>query len=157
MQYEAKNVGGVATSQSGGTPWVNISQVNAITACSNLGSGYHLITNQEWMLLANDIASVANNWTSGIVGQGLLVRGNSNGSAALDGSAPGTIRTTNYRIHTLTNGFQSGIWLAILLNGLIILANRALALVIGIILILNGTILTWLTTKNPWPVLLVLI
>jgi len=108
MQYEAKNVGGVATSQSGGTPWVNISQVNAITACSNLGSGYHLITNQEWMLLANDIAGVANNWTSGIVGQGLLVRGNSNGSAALDGSAPGTIRTTNYRIHTLTNGYS--IW-----------------------------------------------
>jgi len=108
MQYEAKNVGGVATSQSGGTPWVNISQVNAITACSNLGSGYHLITNQEWMLLANDIASVANNWTSGIVGQGLLVRGNFKWLSALDGSAPGTIRTTNYRIHTLTNGFS--IW-----------------------------------------------
>jgi len=106
--YEAKSVGGVATSQSGNTPWVNITQPNAITACSNLGSGYHLITNQEWMLLANDIVGVANNWTSGIVGQGLLVRGNSDGSAALDGSAPGTIRTTNYRIHTLTNG--SSIW-----------------------------------------------
>ena len=108
MQYEAKSVGGVATSQSGGTPWISITQPNAITACSNLGSGYHLITNQEWMLLANDIVGVANNWTSGIVGQGLLVRGNSDGSAALDGSAPGTIRTTNYRIHTLTNG--SSIW-----------------------------------------------
>jgi len=108
MQYEAKNVGGVATSQSGGTPWINITQPNAITTCSNLGLSYHLITNQEWVLLANDIVGVANNWTSGIVGQGLLVRGNSNGSAALDGSAPGTPQTTNYRIHTLTNG--SSIW-----------------------------------------------
>jgi hypothetical protein len=108
MQYEAKNVGGKATSQSGGTPWINITKSASNTACSNLGPGYHLITNQEWMLLANDIVSVADNWTSGIVGQGLLVRGNSDSSAALDGSAPGTIRTTNYRIHTLTNG--SLIW-----------------------------------------------
>src|SRR5665647_1062811 len=31
MKYEAKNVSGVATSRASGTPWVSISQTNAIT------------------------------------------------------------------------------------------------------------------------------
>ena len=75
MKYEAKNVGGVATSTHDGTPWVSITQTNAISACSSLGSGYHLITNAEWTSLARHIAEQPSNWSTGVVGEGVLSRG----------------------------------------------------------------------------------
>jgi len=75
MQYEARNVGSVPTSQTDGTIWVNVTQTAAATACSNLGAGYHLITNAEWMLLARDAENIATNWTGGVVGSGVLARG----------------------------------------------------------------------------------
>ena len=75
MKYEAKNVGGVATSTTTGTPWVEINQTNAISACSSLGSGYHLITNAEWTSLARHIANQSSNWSNDTVGSGVLSRG----------------------------------------------------------------------------------
>jgi formylglycine-generating enzyme required for sulfatase activity len=75
MKYEAKNVGGVATSTPAGNPWVSISQTSSISACSALGSGYHLITNAEWTSLARHIASQSSNWSTGTVGSGVLSRG----------------------------------------------------------------------------------
>ncbi|BFT94001.1 hypothetical protein MNSC_00090 [Minisyncoccus archaeophilus] len=75
MKYEAKNVGGVATSTTSGTPWVSISQTSSISACSALGSGYHLITNAEWTSLARHLASQPSNWSTGTVGSGVLSRG----------------------------------------------------------------------------------
>lgn len=75
MQYEARNVSGVATSIASGTPYVNITQTQAAAACSALGSGSHLITNAEWMTLARDIEATASNWSSGTVGTGNLARG----------------------------------------------------------------------------------
>ncbi|BFT94185.1 hypothetical protein MNSC_01930 [Minisyncoccus archaeophilus] len=75
MKYEAKNVGGVATSTTSGTPWVSISQTSSISACSSLGSGYHLITNAEWTSLARHLASQPSNWSTGTVGSGVLSRG----------------------------------------------------------------------------------
>jgi hypothetical protein len=124
MKYEASNVGGVAIS-SGGVPWVSITQTAAATACSNLGSGYHLITNTEWMLLARDIESVATNWSGGTVGSGVLARGwtantaygdtwtntavaSSSGASCLYNTAADTCGSTGTflykRTHTLTNG-----------------------------------------------------
>ena len=125
MQYEARNVSGVATSTASGTPWVYVTQTQAAAACSALGNGAHLITNAEWMILARDIESVSSNWSSGTVGSGNLARGwtanlsygdtwtNANfapstGSTCLyntGANACGSTGTFLYRrTHTLSNG-----------------------------------------------------
>ena len=69
-KYEMANVSGVATSTSGQSPWVNISQTAAITACQNLGTGYDLILNAEWQAVARDVETAYSggsylNWTNG--------------------------------------------------------------------------------------------
>ena len=106
MKYEAKNVSGVATSQASGTPWVSINQDQAKAACESIGA--HLITNAEWMAIARDIESVKSNWTGTV-----LNRGNSNSSAAMDGTDP--LSGVNKRTHTLSNGqviwdFAGNVW-----------------------------------------------
>lgn len=115
MKYEAKNVSSVATSQAANTPWVSITQTSAITACSNLGANYHLITNNEWMTIARNIEQVASNWTSATVGSGALYSGHNDNSPANalaavtddnDGyNGTGNVANSNQRrTHTLTNG-----------------------------------------------------
>ena len=82
MKYEAKNVGGVATSQTASTPWVSISQTAARSACRALGAGYHLISEAEWMTIADNAANTASNWFGGTVGTNFLYSGhNDNGPA----------------------------------------------------------------------------
>jgi len=109
MQYEAKNVGGVAVSQADTTPWVSITQTAAITACT--AAGGHLITNNEWMTIARNIEQVASNWSGGSVGSGGIFRGNNglDDDLGYDGDDPefGTGRNTKARL-TLSNGEQ--IW-----------------------------------------------
>jgi hypothetical protein len=68
MKYEAKNVSGVATSQTALTPWVNISQTTAITTAAAACTGCHLITEAEWMTLVQNVLSVTSNWNGGVVG-----------------------------------------------------------------------------------------
>ena len=68
-----------------GTPWVSINQLDASTECESLGEGYHLITNDEWMTIATNIADQGENWNQGIVPTGdptghILARGHSDGS-----------------------------------------------------------------------------
>lgn len=75
MKYEAKNVGGYATSQAATTPWVSITQLAAINACSALGPKYHLITNNEWMTIARDLEQQTYNWTTGTIGSGEIYSG----------------------------------------------------------------------------------
>lgn len=131
MKYEAKDVSSVATSQATGTPWVNITQTAAITSCSNLGSKYHLITNNEWMTIARNIEQVASNWSLGTVGNGYLYAGHNDSSPAnalaassndaykaayTDGTTEALTTATNtasgesgstgnqVRTHTLSNG-----------------------------------------------------
>ncbi len=70
MKYEAKNVGGIATSQELLTPWTGISYSNAYNNCSDLGINYSLISNVEWMTIARDIESNSNNWISGVLKRG---------------------------------------------------------------------------------------
>ena len=106
MQYEAKSVSGVATSRALETPWVSINQNQAKVECEKIGA--HLITNAEWMAIARDIESVSSNW-SGTV----LNRGNSNSSAAMNGTDP--LSGINKRTHTLSNGqviwdFAGNVW-----------------------------------------------
>ena len=81
MEYEAKiqgddngnqayNSAFVPESRSTGTPWVNISQINAIAECKSIGA--HLISNAEWMALARDIESVSDNYVSGVLKLSLI-------------------------------------------------------------------------------------
>jgi prepilin-type N-terminal cleavage/methylation domain-containing protein len=92
MQYEAKIQGNdngnqtyssafVPESRETGTPWVNISQINAIAECKSIGA--HLISNAEWMALARDIESVSTNYVSGVLKRGNVgdtATGNYNGA-----------------------------------------------------------------------------
>jgi len=79
-KYEMKNVSGAATSQAAGTPWVSITQTAALTACTALGTGYHLVTNNEWMTAARNIENMPTNWQGSAVGTGALNRGHSDSS-----------------------------------------------------------------------------
>jgi hypothetical protein len=115
MTYEAKNVGGVATSQAALNPWVSINQTDARARCSELGDGYHLITNNKWMTIARNIEQDSRNWNSGNVGEGGIYRGNvnlndgisCNPGSVLDGNTAGTnclVGGRNKRMLYLSNG-----------------------------------------------------
>lgn len=116
MKYEAKNVGGLATSQADAAPWVDISLQSAIAACSALGSGAHLVTIPEAQTINRNIEAQPANWANGVVGSlisagGGLKRGNAdvNNSASYIGSQPefGNGRNTKAQ-HVLSN--SSVIW-----------------------------------------------
>ena len=92
MKYEAKNDGsGNPVSKEDTTPWVEINQTEAFSACRILNSEnsdndinsdanedgtYALISNPEWMTIARNIELVDENWTGGTVGTGCLFKGN---------------------------------------------------------------------------------
>jgi formylglycine-generating enzyme required for sulfatase activity len=111
MKYEAKceesatgSCGNPGTylpvSQVAHTPWVSISQVNSKNRCQAIGE--QLITNAQWMTIARNIESQAQNWTNSAVGDGSLFRGRSNSTEAADASDP--LSGVNTRTHTLSNG-----------------------------------------------------
>jgi len=56
-----------------------INLANARAACSNLGTGYHLITNSEWTTIARNAENNSLNWDSGVIGTGSMFRGHSDG------------------------------------------------------------------------------
>jgi len=69
MKYEAKNDGsGNAISQAASLPYTSINRDNSITKCTDIGSGYDLITNDEWQSIARNIELVGSNWANGSVG-----------------------------------------------------------------------------------------
>ncbi|MBX3017235.1 MAG: hypothetical protein KF767_05055 [Bdellovibrionaceae bacterium] len=76
MQFEAKNVSGVATSQASVSPWHSISHYDARRRCQALGTGYDLPSNNHWQTMARNVELVAANWSSGTVGSGCLYIGN---------------------------------------------------------------------------------
>jgi len=101
MQYEAKNDGtGKPVSQVNGTPWVNITQINAKSECESIGA--HLVTEDEWLTIVRNIELQPVNWSSGQIGSGYIPRGNSDSSAAMDGTEP--LTGVNKRTLTLSNG-----------------------------------------------------
>ena len=55
------------------TPWVEIDYYAACAAAKD--AGYAMITELQYLALAHNIASVASNWTSGVVGEGHLFQG----------------------------------------------------------------------------------
>ena len=62
MEYEAKRYNDYAVSHRPDVPWTQISQERAMTECSALGTGFHLITNDEWMAVAAHVAGYEANW-----------------------------------------------------------------------------------------------
>jgi len=99
MKYEAKNVGGVATSQASGAPWTSINQTDAITAAT--ATGGHLITEAEWMTVAADVLSVRHNWSGGAVGSGIIYQGHANNDPA---SPLAASQDDSETLHGMTGG-----------------------------------------------------
>lgn len=121
MKYEAKNVGGIATSQASDPPWVSVSQTDAMSAAT--AAGGHLITEAEWMTIAADILSVKYNWSGGAVGSGYVLQGHVNNGPAsplaasddnfdwnygINGGSGGASGTNSSRVLWLKSG--EGIW-----------------------------------------------
>jgi hypothetical protein len=50
-------------------------QSAAVRSCSNIGTGYALISNNQWQTVARNIEGVPTNWSGGIVGSGSLSGG----------------------------------------------------------------------------------
>ena len=116
MKYEAKNDGsGNPVSQASGSPWVNIEQYTARQECRSLGDNYHLISEKEWMTIAENVMRQTSNWADGTIGSkasngGGLYLGNvappaSHSHLGYDGPNPdsGTGRDTSARLQ-LSNG-----------------------------------------------------
>jgi hypothetical protein len=99
--------GGVALSQATNTPWVNISQTDAISTSQAACDDCHLISEAEWMTVAANVLGVASNWSGGTVGSGFIYSGHSDNSpanslaATTDGNTTGS---NQRRTLTLTNG-----------------------------------------------------
>ena len=115
MQYQARNNGGVPQSTGDGLPWTSISQLDAIQKSKD--AGYHLITNWEWMAIARDIEQVADNWTGGAVGSGMIKRGNVGitDDGSYDGANPETGILNDKAKLKLSNGeeiyhFSGNVW-----------------------------------------------
>ncbi len=118
MKYEAKQSSAtVPISQASGTPWVNIDQTDAINYSQNVAgcTGCHLMTEAEWLTIAQNVMSVSSNWSGGAVGSGYIYSGHNDGSpagllAADTNDANGYSGTGNSspsnqrRTLTLTNG-----------------------------------------------------
>jgi Tfp pilus assembly major pilin PilA len=116
MKYEAKDDGsGNAVSVTGpATPWVNISQTDAITEGAAACAGCHLITEAEWLTIAQNVLSVNSNWSGGTVGSGYIYSGHSDGApfsavtASVDDNNgyvnTGQTSGNQRRTLTLTNG-----------------------------------------------------
>ncbi len=126
MKYEAKNGGsGNAVSTASGTPWVSITQTSAISTAAAACDGCHLISEAEWLTIAQNVTSVDSNWSGGYVGSGYMFRGHtdnvpanalvatSNDSDGYNGT--GQTSGEQRRSLTLTNGeviwdLASNVW-----------------------------------------------
>ncbi len=72
-----------AQSRMTNLPWTGFNFNRAWAACDSLNAsgitGYHLITNPEWMTIAKEIEEAVGNWSSGVVGSGHIPTGHSDG------------------------------------------------------------------------------
>jgi len=86
MKYVASQVGATTTpiSQAGTTPWVYISQTNALANSPNVAgcTGCHLMTEPEYLTIAQNVLSVASNWSGGTVGSGYIYSGHNDNDPA---------------------------------------------------------------------------
>lgn len=81
MQFNAKASSKGAISIPNLIPWTDITWYSAKKECSNLGKGYHLISENEWMTIADQIADTPiNNYNSS--DNIILPTGNSSGAGS---------------------------------------------------------------------------
>jgi len=123
MKYEARQVGAttVPISTATGTPWVSVSQTNAIAYSANVAgcTGCKLMTENEWLTIAQNVLNVASNWTGGSVGSGSIYSGHNDGgpgsSLTADAndangySGTGNVASSNQR-RTLTLSTGEVLW-----------------------------------------------
>lgn len=84
MTFSAKDLSdGNAYSQAAGVPWGSINATAAQAACRGNGAGYDLISNREWLAISYLIESRPENWSTGVVGSGVLNRGHTDSSAGV--------------------------------------------------------------------------
>jgi formylglycine-generating enzyme required for sulfatase activity len=83
-------------SRSSGTPWVAISRDNAIDACraqqmqyfgsmpdTITGTGFQLMSNTQWQVVARNAEAQSVNWSNNAVGNGVLNRGHSDNAISV--------------------------------------------------------------------------
>lgn len=82
MKYEASCIGcnGVALSRPGLTPVGEVSRASALSWSAAACDGCHLMTEAEWMTIAQNVLSVSSNWSGGAVGSGYIYSGNNDGN-----------------------------------------------------------------------------
>lgn len=108
MKYEAKQASAtVPVSQAAGLPWTNIIQTDAMVYAANVAgcTGCHLITEAEWLTIAQNVLNVASNWSGGAVGNGAIFRGHSD-SAPASALVADVNDTNGYYGETNTGGNQ---------------------------------------------------
>lgn len=101
----SKDADGNAVVTAEGTPWVSINFKDAKSACE--AAGFALITELQWLSIANNVAAQDCNWTKGKVGEGKLFRGLRKGNVS--SAQPGTYEPTDKKERrwlTLSNGEQ---------------------------------------------------
>lgn len=115
-KYEMKDDGsGNAVAAAAGTPWVFVDQDAARNACRQVGPGFDLIDNNQWMTLAADIEQTGSNWHDNNSGGLALNNGNAYEPSALAAATDDTdgcfgVTTacgpdaSAWRVHTLSNG-----------------------------------------------------
>ena len=101
----SKDADGKAAVTAEGTPWVRINFNDAKDACE--AAGLALITELQWLAIANNVAAQDCNWTKGKVGEGKLFRGLRKGNVS--SAQPGTYEPADKKERrwlTLSNGEQ---------------------------------------------------
>lgn len=98
MKYEAKldSSSGKAVSTASGLPWSSVSQSDAAAASAAACDGCHLITEAEWMTIAQNVARQPINWSGGSVGSGFIYSGHVNNGPSDFLSADSNDSNSNY-------------------------------------------------------------
>jgi len=117
MKYGAKQFSAtVPISQAAGLPWTSISQTTSASYSPNVANctGCHLITEAEYLTIAQNVLKVGSNWSTGTVGSGYIYSGHNdnnpaNAIAADNNDSNGYANTGNtsgnqLRTLTLSNG-----------------------------------------------------
>ena len=89
----------VPISQAENRPWVNINQTNAIDRCRAIGSGFDLISDQQWMVLAENILNTPiNDLDASDTGGPNLARGHSDNISGASLQAISISGNTNFDV-----------------------------------------------------------
>ncbi len=92
-------------------PWRMLDSEAAKKACKSLGKDFDLISNSEWMVIAEEVEANPLNWSGGAVGTGCVYQGNTGVNSACSyniSSIDQGLSRDSKAIHTLKNGEQ--IW-----------------------------------------------